>query len=43
MEAIMGVCDRIIVFHFGQKIAEGIPVEIAADPTVRSVYLGDDT
>jgi branched-chain amino acid transport system ATP-binding protein len=43
MEAIMGVCDRIIVFHFGQKIAEGAPVDIAADPTVRSVYLGDDT
>jgi len=43
MEAIMGVCDRIIVFHFGQKIAEGTPGDIAADPTVRSVYLGDDT
>lgn len=43
MEAIMGVCDRIIVFHFGQKIAEGAPGDIAADPTVRSVYLGDDT
>lgn len=41
MEAIMGVCDRIIVFHFGQKIAEGAPASIAADPTVRSVYLGD--
>jgi branched-chain amino acid transport system ATP-binding protein len=43
MEAILGVCDRIIVFHFGQKIAEGVPADIAADPTVRSVYLGDDT
>lgn len=43
VEAIMGVSDRIIVFHFGQKIAEGAPGDIAADPTVRSVYLGDDT
>jgi branched-chain amino acid transport system ATP-binding protein len=43
MEAIMGVCDRIIVFHFGQKIAEGSPGVIAADPTVRSVYLGGDS
>jgi branched-chain amino acid transport system ATP-binding protein len=43
MEAIMGVCDRIVVFHFGQKIAEGLPGDIAADPTVRSVYLGEDT
>ncbi len=41
MEAIMSVCDRIIVFHFGQKIAEGSPGQIAADPTVRSVYLGE--
>jgi branched-chain amino acid transport system ATP-binding protein len=41
MEAIMGVCDRIIVFHFGQKIAEGPPAAIAADSTVRSVYLGE--
>jgi branched-chain amino acid transport system permease protein len=43
MEAIMGVCDRIIVFHFGEKIAEGTPEEIAADTTVRAVYLGDDS
>ncbi|HUG07920.1 MAG TPA: ABC transporter ATP-binding protein [Acidimicrobiia bacterium] len=43
MEAIMGVCDRIIVFHFGAKIAEGTPGEIAADPAVRSVYLGEDS
>lgn len=42
MEAIMGVCDRIIVFHFGQKIAEGTPSQIAANPTVRSVYLGEE-
>ena len=43
MEAIMGICDRIIVFHFGEKIAEGPPGDIAADSAVRSVYLGDDT
>jgi branched-chain amino acid transport system ATP-binding protein len=43
MEAIMGVCDRIIVFHFGHKIAEGSPGVIAADPMVRSVYLGEDS
>ncbi|HSM43805.1 MAG TPA: ABC transporter ATP-binding protein [Acidimicrobiia bacterium] len=43
MEAIMSVCDRIIVFHFGRKIAEGSPQEVAADSTVRSVYLGEDS
>lgn len=42
MEAVMGVCDRIMVFHFGQKIAEGPPDDIAANAAVRSVYLGDD-
>ncbi len=43
MEAIMGVCDRIIVFHFGETIAEGTPGEIAADSKVRSVYLGEES
>jgi branched-chain amino acid transport system ATP-binding protein len=41
MQAIMEVCDRIIVFHFGQKIAEGTPDEVAADPGVRAIYLGE--
>lgn len=41
MEAIMELCDRIIVMHFGRKIAEGTPEEIATDATVRGVYLGE--
>ena len=40
MQAIMGVCDRIIVLHFGQKVAEGTPAEVAADPAVKAIYLG---
>ena len=40
MQAIMGICDRIIVFHFGRPVAEGPPEDIAADPTVRAIYLG---
>jgi branched-chain amino acid transport system ATP-binding protein len=41
MKAIMTVCDRIIVLHHGEKIAEGVPQEIATSKTVVEVYLGD--
>jgi branched-chain amino acid transport system ATP-binding protein len=43
MQAIMAICDRIIVLHHGVKIAEGKPEEIAADTKVVEVYLGTDT
>ena len=41
MKAIMGVCDRIMVFHHGEKIAEGTPPEIATSKSVIEVYLGE--
>jgi len=41
MKAIMGVSDRIMVLHHGEKIAEGTPREIATSKTVIKVYLGE--
>ncbi|MBN1161133.1 MAG: ABC transporter ATP-binding protein [Dehalococcoidales bacterium] len=41
MKAIMGICDRIIVLHHGQKIADGTPQEVANSKTVIEVYLGE--
>jgi branched-chain amino acid transport system ATP-binding protein len=41
MKAIMNVCERIMVLHHGQKIAEGKPQEIATSEKVIKVYLGD--
>nr|HET7858301.1 branched-chain amino acid ABC transporter ATP-binding protein/permease [Caldimonas sp.] len=40
MDFVMRLVDRIVVMNFGQKLAEGAPAQVRADPLVQDAYLG---
>lgn len=42
METLMRHCDRLVVLHHGEKLAEGRPADIREHPEVARVYLGDE-
>ena len=40
VHALVAVADRMLVIHFGTKLAEGAPEAVLANPEVKRVYMG---
>ena len=40
MGVVMDLCEKVVVLSFGERIAEGTPAEVQANPDVVAAYLG---
>jgi branched-chain amino acid transport system ATP-binding protein len=40
MQAVRGICERLIVLHHGRKIADGVAAEVLRDASVAENYMG---
>jgi branched-chain amino acid transport system ATP-binding protein len=40
VHALMSIADRLLVINFGEKLAEGLPIDVMNDPEVKRVYMG---
>jgi branched-chain amino acid transport system ATP-binding protein len=42
MDLVFGVAERILVFHYGQIIADGTPHAVQNNPRVKEIYMAPE-